>query len=929
MPDNSPNDVFRFIQIRPPLPPDQPYAKLLDTELAGSLRAATTVKERVTTANNFLASSDAIRSLADAYLGTQIRDTLAPLRTDPRATIAELLRKLGTVVIDERFEKARRRLSDTLLATLLAAKDYPADLELLQDVYRVYDLVERAAGGRPKDEPLPVFLRRPIITPDALEPLPPVLVPLPPPPAEIAARVTRPEDLSAAATELASLARSRFASRAGEQVSFALRTEHRERLSETTRQVLDERGIDATSTALYDIVEQLENEWRNMESPRAAATESPGDRAKLPLPGPVKPFIRPSGLANLLVVKQHLKRYDQMDIAHIENVLAGEKKSRSHRRLERSEETITREIETTTEKKRELETEDQFELKRETSKTIRDSVDIGVDLKVSGKYGPSTEISSNFELDVKHAQEETTKAASTFAQKVVERSLERITERVREEIVRKLILETEETNLHELNNPAGGGGKHVRGVYQFLEKVYEAQVFDYGIRQLFDFMIPEPASFVWWMLGRPNNTTELPQPPPVLDIRDPIELTVDNYRKYVVLYGATDVDLPPPIVRRVIVGTKHGEDKSKGGEDDQPRSVNRMDVTLPSGYIPATATVRVSCVTDSDPVLSVTILDQTVVWKPTGGGEPLSAGHRMHTWPPVEFNFGPIALPLITDNKFAIETVMWESYSYVLEAVVTCDRTGEEYQRWKFETYKKIREAYTARMQEYDLVVQRIKAEAESRAARNEGRSFGRSPSENQRTVMIELKKHCLSTLTQQWFDTFDATNAGSDTRPPTFDLAEADEEGSYIRFFEQAFEWEQIQWIFYPYFWSRIGTWPDRFSRQDVDPLFRDFLQAGSARVVVPVRPGFELAITHFIETGKIWNGTGTPPVINSPLYVSIIDEIRERTAAPKGEIPVGQPWDVKVPTPLVLVRAKDDLPAWERVPGTDWEWRPVPEGP
>lgn len=117
---------------------------------------------------------------------------------------------------------------------------------------------------------------------------------------------------------------------------------------------------------------------------------------------------------------------------------------------------------------------------------------------------------------------------------------------------------------------------------------------------------------------------------------------------------------------------------------------------------------------------------------------------------------------------------------------------------------------------------------------------------------------------------------------------------------------------------------WVDRFVKQDVDPDFLEFLRAGAARVVVPVRPGFELAVTHFIETGKIWGGEGDPPVISSPLYVSIIDEIRERTGAPEGEKPVGEPWDARVPTALVLVRDSSDLPSWKRLADDKWEWEP-----
>jgi hypothetical protein len=212
-----------------------------------------------------------------------------------------------------------------------------------------------------------------------------------------------------------------------------------------------------------------------------------------------------------------------------------------------------------------------------------------------------------------------------------------------------------------------------------------------------------------------------------------------------------------------------------------------------------------------------------------------------------------------------------------------------------------------------------MKADAQAKAERENRLPFGAPPSVNQRTIATELKKHCISVLTQQWYDAFDATKDGE---PPLFDVLEAAAEGSYIRLFEQSFEWDQAQWVFYPYFWARKITWVERFLKQDIDPEFLEFLRAGSARVVVPVRPGFELAVAHFLETGKLWGGEGEPPQINSPMYVSIIDEIRERTGAPKGELPVGTPWETRVPTALLLVRPKSDLPQWTCVSRDDWQW-------
>ena len=190
-----------------------------------------------------------------------------------------------------------------------------------------------------------------------------------------------------------------------------------------------------------------------------------------------------------------------------------------------------------------------------------------------------------------------------------------------------------------------------------------------------------------------------------------------------------------------------------------------------------------------------------------------------------------------------------------------------------------------------------------------------------------ELKKHCISIITRQRYEDIGVVQ-DNDPHPPFFDFPKAAEIGSYIRFFEQAFEWDQLQYVFYPYYWARQENenWTAMFRRNEVDTQFLEFLQAGSARVVVPVRPGFERAITDYLVTGEIWDGNGEPPDTTSPLYVPILTEIKERTEAPQGEISVGDPWETHVPTPLVILRGRNErLPRWKRNNQSSWDWDEV----
>ena len=111
--------------------------------------------------------------------------------------------------------------------------------------------------------------------------------------------------------------------------------------------------------------------------------------------------------------------------------------------------------------------------------------------------------------------------------------------------------------------------------------------------------------------------------------------------------------------------------------------------------------------------------------------------------------------------------------------------------------------------------------------------------------MRTEVKKNCISILTDQHFDSFGAIDTSS-TCPPSDSTMNASQ-GPYVRFFEQAFEWEEMTWLTYPYYWGRKALWADRLtgvSISESDPVFQDFLQAGYCRAVAPVRPGFETAV-------------------------------------------------------------------------------------
>ena len=70
---------------------------------------------------------------------------------------------------------------------------------------------------------------------------------------------------------------------------------------------------------------------------------------------------QPVGIGDLLVVKQHLKRYELGEISHIENILQGESKKHTTKHTLTNEQTFVTEIEKTTETERDLQTTERFD----------------------------------------------------------------------------------------------------------------------------------------------------------------------------------------------------------------------------------------------------------------------------------------------------------------------------------------------------------------------------------------------------------------------------------------------------------------------------------------------------------------------------------------------------------------------------------------
>lgn len=588
--------------------------------------------------------------------------------------------------------------------------------------------------------------------------------------------------------------------------------------------------------------------------------------------------VAPAGIADLMVIKQQLIGYEGADVAHIENILKGEKKEREHTLRRKTEESIFRETEITASEERELESTSRFELSRETSETIQEDAALQAGVSVTARYGPMVEVNATVEGSISRSKVTATKAASNFSQNVTERSVNKITERVLERTSRKVTNEVTDRNTHALDNTTGA--EHIAGVYQWVHKVYQAQMFNYGARAMFEFMVAEPGAFLIDALqsGHAGAIT-LEKPTPF--ILQPDQITETNYHTWIQEYGATDI-LPAP----QIFITKSLDFNANGGDENANYNQSGQ-IQIDEGYEAVHGTVARGC----------------NIWDNTYSVD-IGLGSRVH-----RFKAGVSwvwSTPLANERGSIPFFMDAYNVSQVAVAVsVKCCRTERAIMQWRLDTHAKLTNAYRARLAEYEEKLAALEMRAGVAIK-------GKNPLLNLEMMKDELKKNCISILTEQHFDLFNAISTGTNNMPQ-LDLYQNAAEGPYVRFFEQAFEWENMTWITYPYYWGRKDQWDERITYEDTDPQFNQFLKAGYCRVQVPAREGFSGAIDHFMTYGETWNG-GPLPAISSSLYLPIADELAERLDRPGTEIPEGDSWLVKIPTTLVHLRVDDKLPRWKQ---------------
>ena len=925
-------------------------------------------------------NSDSIHQISSAAAVLKLREKITSTRPDSLSALNEMITAVfqqpaDVLVKSDIFITQKKTIADNIVAVKLSSKDRKAPLTKLVSIYQTMHLINLVANKSPvlnsasqiekilnKPLVLPFDLRKQNVT-ETVAP-PPIQKTQTPIVPQYEKEETKLKAIQKAFNELMSLSTSELEvkenpSESGKSITETKKLDTLQPLSpselatvlsqakdsktiiskkalatigDDTKALLKQEGIDIDDTDYEMVIMRLKklsegthNKVLELEPVFILPIGSSVDNNNYDY-DPNRPIIqevilpaiaqiKPAGVGDLKLVKQQLVGYEGGDVAHIENVLKGETKVREHRRTKRTEEVFMTELESAAEEEKGLQSTERFEIQREAEDISKKESKIQTGLDTTARYGSILEVNANFALELDKSKEASRKVASEFSKEVINKAVSKVTEKIHEKRMLTTTEEVEEKNTHSLQ----GTDAHVIGVYQWVDKVYEAQVFNYGKREMYDLLLPEPGSFLWEATKR-KAEDELGLVVPIKFNLKPNELDAVNYVRYVKRYKVSGIT-PPPQEFINVTRPFYGEPKSSEESGNQASAAmfcEAAEIDIGDDYEALEGRAVVSFICDR--VNSTKeILQIAIGVYPKEKDSDIRNPFRFFNWiRPTGSETGydtPRTAKIILHQetgKISVSVLANEAYAYTALIEIKCRRTQRAYKQWQLDTHAAIMQAY---LTEKAKVEEKLAAYA----IQNGPLIIGKNPEYNQRLIHNELKKACITMLTKQHYDRFNSIEIDPDTHLPRIKLSEARKDEKFIRFFEHAFEWENLSYTLYPYFWGRKTKWQERLIFEDVDPMYMEFIQAGAARVVIPVRNGFGGAIEHYMLTGELWEG-GQLPQIGSDLYVPIIEEMMEQLGAPGSEIPEGDPWLVKVPTSLVRLREDGSLPKWRKDNEGNW---------
>jgi hypothetical protein len=574
--------------------------------------------------------------------------------------------------------------------------------------------------------------------------------------------------------------------------------------------------------------------------------------------------LRPYAIGDLQMVQQRLVGYALGDIARVESVMPGERRTSVHRRTSSVTQTVARETADDTRRKSAARS---HVLTSELSRAIADVLqttsygDRGLSVTYGNSATPSTAFSGEWSVETRPGPNGPSQGdVRRSVRRVVDQAAERVARRVVETRTTSRVESTEDESTSVFDNTGGGVAR--RGIWRWLDEVYEAAIVCHGNRLVFELLVADPAAGYRQQDADLPATAYPPIPPASLGIDSFEDITRCNFHLLAARYPSEAMVLPPPRWR-----TTSG----------WARSGAPLTLTAPDGYTARSATLSYVL-----PPGGGTLEIRGVIGKAAVDLDVTATGS---TAVPLDGKLCTVQVLLLTSGPLASPPMELEPVQLSIE--IAAKPSHATMDAWRLRTYQAIQAAYAAQL---DAWQGRGDGEAATGSSAVQPRFSWRAIERR------ELQRGALDLLFQTAHE-----RSGDDETPSSsprgLDIAQPRE----LQFFERSFEWRELSYRFIQGGRRRgRGTAGDGAAG---DERFLAFLEAAWAQILVPVSPREAMAVLYFLASGMLWDGDAAwIPAHDAD--VALVSELKKLRLAPRELRRVGEPWEVVVPTAISVLQ-------------------------
>lgn len=484
------------------------------------------------------------------------------------------------------------------------------------------------------------------------------------------------------------------------------------------------------------------------------------------------------------------------------------------------------------------------ELSDSTENESKHSQQLGLSASLSESYG-FVSFATSATASIQDSSALSSKQSRSDAKQITTKASSRSKKEHQVTIQTSSTVGSSETSTRTLTNPSATNTMRID--YFSMMRKWRVRLLQYGLRLTYDLAIPEPGAT---LREQHAQLADLDRKLAGAFVFAPLpsDLTDDSWGDFADQWGVALT--PPPLPSlSLTVPTKALSDSTQAAQSDS------LSFDVQEGYIVDSVVAGGTAVGKNKEGGSA----QVAVHFLTDGvdmGQPSAA-----TDPRIPVDFTQTNLASFAGQSGHVEIDYYHAYASWGNVFLTVKmkRSDASFKAWQQQAWQTIynaaRDAYYTQVQGWGQQRDALKAQIE-----------GVDTLTLRREEQEEIMKGVLHWLLGPDFDfmpgdVVDLFKNGLNLTGP--DLGVGTGQAGYdgwstmfiyqemVKFIQQAIEWENLLYMVYPYFWDVPVAWDFARTLQHPDPTRQAFLRAGSARVVLTIRSGWEDAFTSFVELG------------------------------------------------------------------------------